>query len=207
MENSSYALLIVVGTILAIIIISFIVVRWQSIGEIEKTKDDVLVVKNKAEFNAEFEAYNKRLMYGTDVLSCLNKAQNNNQKYVYNNYYGTDTENFGAEDRKEYFIDVEVTVNTPLHDNVRAYYKDKTGRYQRAIGLSGDAESNYDDKVFLSVSNYFNDPMVDYYYFQKGIVYQDTRNYTDIMWPSTYRNATLYTILKDGLGDSRFWSN
>ena len=120
MENTSYALYIAAGTLIAIVIISIVLVRWRSISRIEKTKDEVTAIENKADFNAEYEAYNKRLMYGTDVLSCLNKAQNNNQKYVYNNYYGTGTQNFGAPDREEYFIDVEVTINSPLYDNIKA---------------------------------------------------------------------------------------
>lgn len=204
MENTSYALFIVVGTLIAVMIISIIVVRWRSIGEIEKTKDDTTAVKNRADFNAEYEAYNKSLMYGTDVLSCLNKAQNNNQKYVYNNYYGSDTQNFGAADREEYFIDVEVTLNSPLYDNIKAYYKDEKGKFQRCLldpGADATVKGNYGDKLFnISSSNHFDIPQVDYYYFEQGKVIQDKRSYTDIMWKSSYTNQTLFNILTKGLG-------
>ena len=192
MENTSYALFIAIGTIIAVMIISIIVVRWRSIGEIEKTKDDVTVVKNRADFNAEYEAYNRGLMYGTDVLSCLNKAQNNNQKYVYNNYYGTETESLGTADREEYFIDVEVELKSSLYDNLKAYFKDSKGKFQRCI-LSPSAGSivknNYNDKVFLGAgTNHFNIPLVDYYYFEQGKVVQEKKKYTDIMWEDSYKN-------------------
>ena len=212
MENSSYALYIAIGVIIALGIISLIVFRWRQIGGFENAKDEVQAIQAKADFNSEYEAYNKKLMYGTDVLSCLNKAQNNNQKYVYSNYYGVDGPNVGKDDREEYFIDVEVTLNSPLYDDFKAYYKDRTGQYQRVVGLPTDpgledttlVKNNYKTKLFNPSSGdsdyYFEDPDVDYYYFKEGKVYQEIDSYSNIMWNSTYANSDLYTILTKGLG-------
>jgi len=200
MENSSYALYIAVGTLIAIAVLSFLVFNWRKIGILESAKDDVVAVKNKAEFNKEYEVYNKSLMYGTDVLSCLNKAQNNNQKYVYNNYYGTDMETVGKEDRKEYFIDVEVVLYSTLYDNVKAYYKDRTGKYRQVIGLNAAdaANSNYAKTVLRddNTKNTFDDPEIYYYYFKKGLVYQEVSTYSKIMWQSGKADQTLGAILK-----------
>lgn len=197
MENASYALYIAIGVLVAIIILSVVLFRWKQIGTLESTKDDTVLIKNRADFNAEYEAYNKSLMYGTDVLSCLNKAQNNNQKYVYNNYYGTDAETMGKDDREEFFIDVEVTINSTLYDSVKAYYKDSAGKYKRVTGLSSNPEGNYDDQVFSGgTGNKFKIPIVYYYYFDKGLVYQQTATYTSIMWPGSWTNETLFNILK-----------
>ena len=35
-------------------------------------------------FNQGFEAYNKKLMYGSDVVSVINKAIDNNKRYKVN---------------------------------------------------------------------------------------------------------------------------
>ena len=203
MENSSYALYIAVGTLIGIAVLSLVLFRWRQIGSYEKSKDEALEIKNKAAFNAEYEAYNKKLMYGTDVLSCLNKAQNNNQRYVYNNYYGTDSANIGKDDRVEFFIDVQVKISSTLCDNVKAYYKDKTGKYQRAVGLGTDSVTinNYLYKVFSNSNtgpNKFKDQDVYYYYFKDGLLYQKTGKYTDLMWSSNKKEYMLYNIIKEG---------
>ena len=201
MENTSYALYIVAGMLIAITIISIIVFNWRQIGGFEKSKEEIVDTENMAKFNAEFEAYDRGLMYGTDVLSCLNKAQNNNQRYVYNNYYGTDTENFGKDDRQEFFVDVSVKINSPLYEEIKAYYEDSKGKYQRAIGLGNDTntKSNYGNKLISNDKNSITDPKVDYYYFKNGIVYQDEDNYSKIMWKGKgYDSWDLYKVIDKG---------
>lgn len=47
---------------------------------VEETDEDTLQEEILA-FNNGFEAYNKKLMYGIDVISVLNKAIDNNRKY------------------------------------------------------------------------------------------------------------------------------
>lgn len=209
MENTSYALYIAAGVLIAVAILSLIVFRWRQFGTLEKSKDEAVFIKNRASFNKEFEAYNKGLMYGTDVLSCLNKAQNNNQKYVYNNYYGKDTANIDSEERAEYFIDVKITLNSPLCDKVEAYYKDSKGKYQKLAGgpnisLSGLPEStvksNFNNKLFSGTGAIkFDIPKINYYYFKQGKLYQENKSYTDIMWSNGGKNSTLYDILTKGV--------
>lgn len=194
MENTSYALHIAIGTLIAVMIISLAVFFWKNVGIMEKSKDDAQETKNRSTFNAEWQAYEKNLMYGSDVLSCLNKAQNNNQKYVYNNYYGQDTENLGKDFRDEYFIDVEVTINSPLCEKIEAYWKDSKGKYRKIVGGVGDTEE-YSDTIFdLSSSNHFDFPKVYYYYFKNGNLYQEIENYANIM--GIKNNISLYDILK-----------
>lgn len=62
-----------------------------------ETDEDTIQEEIKA-FNDGFEAYNKKLMYGIDVISVLNKAIDNNEKYDVN----------GSE--KDYFVDIEITI-------------------------------------------------------------------------------------------------
>ena len=216
MENTSYALHIAVGVLIAIAILSLVIFRWKQIGSLEKAKDEIVVVKNKSDFNKEFEAYNKGLMYGTDVLSCLNKAQNNNQKYVYSNYYGTDSPNIGADNRIEYFMNVKVKLNTPLYDKIEVYYKNSKGKYQKLVGgpnkssglKDNELTKNFKNELFSSSSGSetetvkFDIPTVDYYYFKNGKLYRENDSYISIMWKTGKSNLSLYDILtnKDGSG-------
>ena len=203
MENTSYALHIAVGVLIAIAILSLVIFRWRQIGSLEKAKDEAVVIKNKADFNKEFEVYNKGLLSGAEVLSCLNKAQNNNQKYVYNNYYGTDSETIGSDERKEFFIDVEVTLNSPLYDDVKVYYKDNKGKYQRLLGgVDATYKTNFSDKIFGGDKVSFDIPQVTYYYFKKGKLYQESKDYVSIMWEAGKKSESLYNILNstDGVG-------
>ncbi len=200
MENASYALLIAVGVLIAIIIMSLIVSRWRQIGRFEKTKDEVTAIQNQADFNSEYEAYNKSIMYGTDVLSCLNKAQNNNQKYVYNNYFGNDLMNVGKDDREELFIDVSVKIKDTLFDSFKAYYKNRNGTYSRCTRFDySESDANYNYPLFnTSSAMSFKDPQVNYYYFENGRLLQQSSKYTQLMW--NYTNVRLINVLKTGLG-------
>lgn len=196
MDNASYALYIAVGVLIAIAVLSLVLFGYRRLAVLEQSQDEVIVVKNRADFNKEYEAYEKTLMYGSDVLSCLNKAQNNNQKYVYNNYYGTDTTTMGREDREEYFIDVVVKINSPLYDSVKAYYKDPNGKYQQVFSI-GNA-SNYADTVFTynGTKYTFKDPSIYYYYFEKGKVYQKVSTYRNVMWANPSAVTSLASALR-----------
>lgn len=197
MENTSYALYIAVGVLIAIVSMSVLLFSWRRIGIAEKSKDESTVVKNMADFNAEYLVYQKNLMYGSDVLSCLNKAQNNNQKYVYNNYYGTGGE---LEGRKEFFIDVEVTIKSGLSDSIKAYYKDSTGKYKRCVGLGLLDNATYQNNYNQKISDIFNNPKIYYYYFEKGKLYQNNDgSYMDIMWNTNAKEAKLFDVLKNGV--------
>ena len=52
-------------------------------------------------FNKGFEAYNKKLMYGTDIVSVLNKAIDNNKSYGIEFFYEP-----GNPEMKDYYVNV-----------------------------------------------------------------------------------------------------
>ena len=80
MENASKALLIAAGILIAIIIIAIFINMYGKISSIQETQDEKTKMEQLAEFNAEYESYNKTLMYGTDVVTLVNKANENNRK-------------------------------------------------------------------------------------------------------------------------------
>jgi hypothetical protein len=98
MENASKALLIAAGILFAILILSLILVVSNNMRDLANADDERIAARQLAAFNAEFEAYNKRAMYGTDVITLVNKAIDNNIKL------GVDV------DESRWFIDVELKV-------------------------------------------------------------------------------------------------
>lgn len=197
MENTSYALHIAVAVLLAIIIIAIILAVHRQISFQKQTEAEVLDASNQSKFNEALLVYDKKLMYGADVLSCLNKAQNNNQKYVYNNYYGEDLSD--VSDRQEYFVNVTVKLKKTLEEKVTVYSKNSSGTISPNPNYNLDS-SGYRDtfKPFkpTSTREYFNLPVVTYYYFdENNIERTSTAGYADVMWngvPDSIRiNSTL----------------
>lgn len=80
MENASKALLIAGGILLALMTLSLIVYVSTSTTRMAEAQDAKKASEELSAFNASYEAYNKRLMYGTDVISVWNKANNYNEK-------------------------------------------------------------------------------------------------------------------------------
>lgn len=81
MENASKALLISGGILLTILTLSLIIYLSNNIQLIGKAEKDKITQKQLVEFNKQYEAYNRNLLYGTDVLTVVNKAKENNKKY------------------------------------------------------------------------------------------------------------------------------
>lgn len=78
MENASKALLIAGGVLLAMMIISVMLYMSTKITEMGEAQNNRKAAEQLAAFNAEYEAYNKKLLYGTDVISVINKAIEHN---------------------------------------------------------------------------------------------------------------------------------
>lgn len=81
MENASKALMMAGGVLISIIVIGILLLAFNSLKEYPKEQEKVLKAEQLAKFNTEYEAYEKPRMYGTDVITVLNKAINNNKKY------------------------------------------------------------------------------------------------------------------------------
>lgn len=79
MENASKALLMAGGILFAIIILSlflYMATVTTRIGDVQESKT---LAKQITAFNKEYEAYNRRRLYGTDVITVVNKAINHNK--------------------------------------------------------------------------------------------------------------------------------
>ena len=81
MENASKALLIAGGVLITLIIITMFIMMFNNISNIQKEQEEQTKLEQIVDFNAEFEAYNKKVMYGTDVITLINKVVENNKKH------------------------------------------------------------------------------------------------------------------------------
>lgn len=113
MENAARALEISAGVLLGVMLMALVAYFFASISKMPENEDQILTAEQLATFNREYEVYNKQQMYGVDVISCLNKAISNDNKYVKGEAYFA-----GKEYGKNYLINVYVTLNGPLQESI-----------------------------------------------------------------------------------------
>lgn len=75
MENASKALLIAGGVLIAILIVSVLVVTHNIVNSNQRTREKALATEQLAEFNQKYEAYNKKALRGTDIITLKNMAK------------------------------------------------------------------------------------------------------------------------------------
>lgn len=81
MENVSKALLIAGSILITIMLLTFFVYLSNNIKTVGQAKQDEKNQEELVKFNEQYEAYNKSLLYGAEVLTVINKAADNNNKY------------------------------------------------------------------------------------------------------------------------------
>ena len=123
MENAARALEIAAGVLLGVLLMALIVYFFKSVGEWPQQEEDMATVEQIAKFNLEYEIYNKKGMYGVDVISCLNKAIDNDDKYLGDqSRLGFLTE---GRNPKEYVINVFIKTKPELEEKLEVRYIDK----------------------------------------------------------------------------------
>lgn len=120
MENAAKALEIAAGVLLAVLIMSLIAFFFTNLSSWPEEEDSMQTAEQLAKFNLEYEVYDKKGMYGTDVISCLTKAQSNNEKYALGGKYLS-----GSRYGEDYWIDVYVNLKSDLTEQVTVYYYNK----------------------------------------------------------------------------------
>ena len=107
MENAAKALLIIGGILLAIMTLSSLLYMAQVTSRMADEQDEKVAIRQKTAFNSEYESYNKNAMYGTDVISVVNKAIVNNEKMS------------ASATEERYYINIKIT----LIDNFETTYE------------------------------------------------------------------------------------
>ena len=126
MENAAKALEIAAGVLLAVIILSLIAYFFSSFSEWPTQEDSMESAEQLAKFNLEYEVYEKSAMYGVDVISCLNKAKSNNEKYVEGSSFLS-----GNRYGDEFTINVFVNIKEALEETIEVYYFDEESNTEK----------------------------------------------------------------------------
>ncbi len=131
-ESVSKALIMVASVLLAMIVVGFITFSFGQMGIWATVQDDEVLTQQTTEFNREYEAYGKDLMYGVDVISCLNKALSNNDKIEDERMIN------GERYDANYLVDVLFTINSGLTETVRVYHMNANGSQEDYSGEGTD---------------------------------------------------------------------
>lgn len=118
MENASKALVMAGGILIAIMILATLAYAAGQWGLIPQSMEQSKEAQQLAKFNQEYESYNKDVMYGSDVVSVLNKAISNNS------VIGNDTTHPN-------YINIKIKINQgaigeTVTEYKTTYYKDGT---------------------------------------------------------------------------------
>lgn len=114
--SMSKALIMVAGVLLAMIVIAFMAHSFSQMGQWATTEENELLIEQKQEFNKEYEVYDKELMYGVDVISCLNKALSDNKRITEERFVN------GEKYDKTYEIKVKISLSKQLEESITVYY-------------------------------------------------------------------------------------
>ena len=129
MENAQKALTIAGGLLIALMVLSVVFFMIQEAASRNKTLEEIQTTEQRAAFNAEYEAYQKNLMYGTDVISCINKAISNNKTY---------------DDYEPAQIDIFFTINSALSESVKVYHLENVnGKVKEKAYINGEGPGGY----------------------------------------------------------------
>jgi len=81
MENATHALLIAGGILFALLTLSLLVYMFNNMALMQNAKTDKKEAEALADWNMQWESYNKQYLYGLEVLTVINKAEDNNNQY------------------------------------------------------------------------------------------------------------------------------
>ncbi len=81
MENATYALRIAGGVLIAIMIVSLMVFGFSKVKNYKKQEEISKKDVQSAEFNKEFQSYNKRVVTGYELISLANYTNDINNRY------------------------------------------------------------------------------------------------------------------------------
>lgn len=98
MENASKALIIAGGILLALLILSVLIYVGTTLSNMANQQNQSKQLEQTAEFNRTYEAYNRSRLYGTDVISVVNRAIDYNKQL--------------DADEEEYFINIVIETTT-----------------------------------------------------------------------------------------------
>lgn len=118
MENASKGLMIAGSILLTIMVVGMLVYFLSQYRQFPQAQAEAQRAAQVTKFNREYESYDKKKMYGTDVATIVNKAINNNKKYA-----DQRTGQYIIDEENNHYINVEITLLTDIQRYARQYYE------------------------------------------------------------------------------------
>jgi len=146
MENASKALLIAGGMLLAMMILVLVISLATTITDVTESQDRKKLTEQIVQFNKEYEAYNKTKMFGTDVITVVNKAIDHNKT-------------IRATEVEPYYINIKIKVNQTFKTEVMEIKQNGEEREETILSgkditiaikeLLGNPKNNYNSYLEL----------------------------------------------------------
>lgn len=199
MENASKALTMAAGVLIAILIIALIYVLINNISDLSQQDEQQLIAKQTATFNKDFESYDRKLMRGVDLITVINKAIANNEKY--------------ENEQKIYDINIvftlksDVTEVTVIVKNNKQVRKAKTipvFKGNKKIELVDNKASdriNDDIRKFMKLGVYDEEKGYQIQYDNDSYGQEDKTSYTKIYNGYTTFKRKIFKCTKIGYSD------
>lgn len=141
MENASKALLIAGGVLIALIIIGALVNTFSTVGEFEMSKLTQEEQEQLIAFNEQYTRYANQYVYGTEVITVINKTKNNLQKNDF-----------------KYPVTIKINFIGDEGYSYRGYiYNEEQGRYVEArVNIARGATVTIDEEGNANVANFID---------------------------------------------------
>lgn len=81
MDNAANALVIAGAVLISVIIIGALILGFTQLQDFPRLQEENRRLEQLERFNREYLSYDKARMYGTDVITVINKAMSNNKKF------------------------------------------------------------------------------------------------------------------------------
>lgn len=202
--NISQALKMAGGILIALIIISTLSYFFKSLIPVQKQIDEIEELEQTAEFNKQYEVYNKSLMLGIDIISVINKAYSNNMAYI-------DAYGYSQDIKDNYLIDI--IIDTPVtmqqtlivkdvYDEVNGIINENEPVIIDVLTLSSTSKNQIKDKLGLeNIDTKYSDVTIQGNLIQKDATY-DTDGNPLTPEEKIYIDTDMYEyIIKDSVND------
>ncbi len=136
MENAAKALEIAGGILIAALVVSVLIISYNNMKALPDTQEQVLSAQQLQSFNQSFLSYNSQNLQGIDMISLINKAEDN-------------------EKNKEYPVTIKFTITKRINIQIVRHYLNVQNKWSTNI---------YKDtsNISLYVGTYSSENVIQY---------------------------------------------
>lgn len=145
MENASKALLLTGSILVGIILLSLFMFVFSRMSEFQKSRASDITQEQILAHNEDYLSYQKGAMHGTDVITVLNKAIDNNERHRNDKSYEVNIEFTLKEDIKAYIITYTLDNRTKKYSKKTEYIKANTGGINFLAGKTYSIKNNLNE--------------------------------------------------------------